>query len=155
MREYFLTPLPFQSRGFFDLLTLRSPRTRSILPETSQNLTKVLKATSLFRIEYEGDSKLQKCLSQHRIACILVLFLTVHHAFSSVRTYTLVRIVNKYLRCLKAVKLDFGKTTTEKIGFYFLTYELNQRRIPLVKMVNGVEEVLILLFVAFEYEYLF
>ena len=28
-------------------------------------------------------------------------------------------------------------------------------RIPLVKMVNGVEEVLILLFVAFEYEYLF
>jgi len=123
--------------------------------ETSQNLTKVLKATSLFRIEYEGDSKLQKCLSQHRIACILVLFLTVHHAFSSVRTYTLVRIVNKYLRCLKAVKLDFGKTTTEKIGFYFLTYELNQRRIPLVKMVNGVEEVLILLFVAFEYEYLF
>ena len=123
--------------------------------ETSQNLTEVLKASSLFRIEYEGDSKLQKCLSQHRIACILVLFLTVHHAFSSVRTYTLVRIVNKYLRCLKAVKLDFGKTTTEKIGFYFLTYELNQRRIPLVKMVNGVEEVLILLFVAFEYEYLF
>ena len=55
---------------------------------------------------------------------------------------------------MKAVKLDFGKTTTEKIGFYFLTYELNQRRIPLVKMVNGVEEVLILLFVAFEYEYL-
>ena len=123
--------------------------------ETSQNLTKVLKATSLFRIEYEGDSKLQKCLSQHRTVCILVFFLPAHHAFSSVRTYTLVRIVNKYLRWLKAVKFDFWKNGTKKIGFYFFTYECCRRRLPLVKMVNGVEEVLILLFVAFEYEYLF
>jgi hypothetical protein len=74
----------------------------------------------LFRIEYEGDSKLQKCLTQHRIACILVFFLTVHHAFSSVRTYTLVRIVNKYLRCLKAVKLDFWKNDDGKNRFLFL-----------------------------------
>ena len=89
----FLDPLPFQSRGFFDLLTLRSPRTllfRFFLRNEATNLTKVLKATSLFRIEYAGDSKLQKCLTQHRIDCILVFFLTVHHAFSSVRTYTLV-----------------------------------------------------------------
>ena len=88
--------------------------------ETSQNLTKVLKASSLFRIEYEGDSKLQKCLSQHRIVCILVFFLTAHHSFSSVRTYTLVRIVNKYLRWLKAVKLDFWKNDDEKNRFLFL-----------------------------------
>ena len=50
----------------------------------------------------------------------------------------------------------FGKTTTTiKIGFYFFTYEWSRRRLPLIKMINGVEEVLILLFTAFRYEYLF
>ena len=49
----------------------------------------------------------------------------------------------------------FGKTTTKKIGFYFFTYEWSRRRLSLIKMINGVEEVLILLFTAFEYEYLF
>ena len=50
----------------------------------------------------------------------------------------------------------FGKTTTTiKIGFYFFTYEWSRRRLPLIKMINGVEEALILLFTAFGYEYLF
>ena len=50
----------------------------------------------------------------------------------------------------------FGKTTTTiKIGFYFFTYECCLRQFPLIKMVNGVEKVLILLFTAFGYEYLF
>ena len=50
----------------------------------------------------------------------------------------------------------FGKTTTTiKIGFYFFTYEWSRRRLPLIKMINGVEEVLILLLTAFRYEYLF
>jgi len=50
----------------------------------------------------------------------------------------------------------FGKTTTTiKIGFYFFTYEWSRRRLPLIKMINGVEEALILLFTAFRYEYLF
>jgi len=47
------------------------------------------------------------------------------------------------------------KTTTKKIGFYFFTYEWSRRRFSLIKMINGVEEVLILLFAAFRYEYLF
>ena len=58
---------------------------------------------------------------------------------------------------------DFGnfsrplekKTTTIKIGFYFFTYEWSRRRLSLIKMIHGVEEVLILLFTAFRYEYLF
>jgi len=50
----------------------------------------------------------------------------------------------------------FGKTTTTiKIGFYFFTYEWSRRRLSLIKMINGVKEVLILLFTAFRYEYLF
>jgi len=50
----------------------------------------------------------------------------------------------------------FGKTTTTiKIGFYFFTYEWSRRRLPLIKMINGVEEALILLFTAFRYAYLF
>ena len=40
-------------------------------------------------------------------------------------------------------------------GFYFFTYEWSRRRLSLIKMINGVEEVLILLFTAFRYEYLF
>jgi len=47
------------------------------------------------------------------------------------------------------------KTTTEKIGFYFFTYEWSRRRLSLIKMINGVEEASIPLFTAFEYEYLF
>ena len=47
------------------------------------------------------------------------------------------------------------KTTTKKIGFYFFTYEWSRRRLSLIKMINGVEEALILLFAAFRYEYLF
>ena len=63
-------------------------------------------------------------------------------------TYTKVRNFGNFLRPL-------GKTTTKKIGFYFFTYEWSRRRLPLIKMINGVEEVLILLFTAFGYEYLF
>ena len=48
-----------------------------------------------------------------------------------------------------------GKTTTKKIGFYFFTYEWSRRRLSLIKMINGVEEALVLLFTAFRYEYLF
>ena len=51
---------------------------------------------------------------------------------------------------------DFWKkTTTKKIGFYFFTYEWSRRRLSLIKMINGVEEALILLFAAFKYENLF
>merc|ERR1711965_1006942 len=52
---------------------------------------------------------------------------------------------------------DFWKktTTTKKIGFYFFTYEWSRRRLSLITMIHGVEEVLILLFTAFGYEYLF
>ena len=47
----------------------------------------------------------------------------------------------------------FRKTTTTiKIGFYFFTYEWSRRRLPLIKMINGIEEALILLFTAFGYE---
>ena len=48
-----------------------------------------------------------------------------------------------------------GKRRRTKIGFYFFTYEWSRRRLPLIKMIHGVEEVLILLFTAFGYEYLF
>ena len=45
---------------------------------------------------------------------------------------------------------DFWKNDDEIIiGFYFFTYECCRRRLPLIKMINGVEEVLILLFTAF------
>ena len=47
------------------------------------------------------------------------------------------------------------KNDDEKIGFYFFTYEWSRRRLSLIKMINGVEEALILLFTAFRYEYLF
>ena len=47
------------------------------------------------------------------------------------------------------------KTTTIKIGFYFLTYECCRRQFPLIKMINGLEEALLLLFAAFGYDYLF
>ena len=52
---------------------------------------------------------------------------------------------------------DYWKktTTTIKIGFYFFTYECCRRRLPLIKMIHGVEEVVVLLFTAFRYEYLF
>ena len=46
----------------------------------------------------------------------------------------------------------FWKENGAKIGFYFFTYEWSRRRLPLIKMINGVEEVLILLFTAFGYE---
>ena len=47
------------------------------------------------------------------------------------------------------------KRRRSKIGFYFFTYEWSRRRLSLIKMINGVEEALILLFTAFKYEYLF
>ena len=49
----------------------------------------------------------------------------------------------------------FGKTTTKKIGFYFFTYECCRRRLLLIKRDNAGEEVSILLFSAFGYEYLY
>ena len=49
----------------------------------------------------------------------------------------------------------YSLSSADKIGFYFFTYECCRRRLPLIKMINGVEEVLILLFTAFGYEYLF
>ena len=56
---------------------------------------------------------------------------------------------------LRELLATSGKTTTKKIGFYFFTYEWSRRRLPLIKMINGIEEVLMLLFTAFRYEYLF
>ena len=50
-------------------------------------------------------------------------------------------------------KTAYGATI--KIGFYFLTYEWSRRRLSLIKMINGAEVALILLFTAFRYEYLF
>ena len=47
------------------------------------------------------------------------------------------------------------KRRRKKIGFYFLTYEWSRRRLSLIKMINGAEVALILLFTAFRYEYLF
>ena len=61
---------------------------------------------------------------------------------------------NKKQLCLNS-QPTLGKTTTEKIGFYFFTYEWSRRRLSLIKMINGVKEALILLFPAFRYEYLF
>ena len=51
-------------------------------------------------------------------------------------------------------RIKIGRRTI-KIGFYFFTYECCRRRVPLIKTIHGVEEVLILLFTAFRYEYLF
>jgi len=67
-------------------------------------------------------------------------------------TYTKVRNFGNFSRLLE--KKTIGDQRI-KIGFYFLTYEWSRRRLPLIKMINGVEEVLILLFTAFRYEYLF
>ena len=61
---------------------------------------------------------------------------------------------NKKQLCLNS-QPTLGKTTTKKIGFYFFTYEWGRRRLLLIKMINGVDEVLMLLFTAFGYEYLF
>ena len=49
----------------------------------------------------------------------------------------------------------FFPGVTIKIGFYFFTYECCRRRLSLIKVINRVKEVLILLFTAFGYEYLF
>jgi hypothetical protein len=56
---------------------------------------------------------------------------------------------------LRELLATSGKTTTKKIGFYFFTYEWNRRRLSLIKMIHGVEEVLIVLFTAFGYKNLF
>ena len=46
------------------------------------------------------------------------------------------------------------KNTIENVYFFF-THERCRRRLPLIKMINGGEEVFVLLFSALEYEYLF
>ena len=51
--------------------------------------------------------------------------------------------------------MTFGKKNESGNCFYFFTYEWSRRRLSLIKMINGVEEVLILLFTAFGYENLF
>ena len=63
-------------------------------------------------------------------------------------TYTKVRNFGNFSRLLE-------KRRRKKSGFYFLTYEWSRRRLSLIKMINGVEEALVLLFTAFGYEYLF
>jgi len=51
---------------------------------------------------------------------------------------------------------DFWKKKRRlKPVFYFFTYECYRRRLSLIKIINGVDEVLILLFTAFGYENLF
>ena len=50
-------------------------------------------------------------------------------------------------------KTAYGATI--KIGFYFLTYEWSRRRLSLIKVIHGEEEVLMFLFTTFKYEYLF
>ena len=64
-------------------------------------------------------------------------------------TYTNVRNFGNFSRLREKRRRQL------KIGFYFFTYEWSRRRLSLIKMINGVEEVLILLFTAFGYEYLF
>ena len=64
-------------------------------------------------------------------------------------TYTNVRNFGNFSRLREKRRRQL------KIGFYFFTYEWSRRRLSLIKMINGVEEVLILLFTAFRYEYLF
>ena len=46
------------------------------------------------------------------------------------------------------------KNAIENVYFFF-THERCRRRLPLIKMINGGEEVFVLLFSALEYEYLF
>ena len=46
------------------------------------------------------------------------------------------------------------KNTIENVYFFF-THERCRRRLPLIKMINGGEEVFVLLFSTLEYEYLF
>ena len=65
-------------------------------------------------------------------------------------TYTKVRNFGNFSRLLEK-----KRRRRSKIGFYFLTYVWSRRRLSSIKMINGVEEVLILLFAAFGYEYLF
>ena len=48
----------------------------------------------------------------------------------------------------------FGKNGIDN-GFSFLTYECCRRRLPSIKMINVVEEVVVLLFTAFEHVCLF
>ena len=64
-------------------------------------------------------------------------------------TYTKVRNFGNFSR------LREKRRRRLKFGFYFFTYEWSRRRLSLIKMINGVEEVLILPFSAFGYEYLF
>ena len=59
--------------------------------------------------------------------------------------YSNVRNFGKLPR-LRETSATSGKTTTKKIGFYFFTYEWSRRRLPLIKMINGVEEVFVFLF---------
>ena len=47
-----------------------------------------------------------------------------------------------------------GKNAIENVYFFF-TYERCRRRLSSIKMINGAEELLILLSTAFGYEYLF
>ena len=64
--------------------------------------------------------------------------------------YTKVRNFGNFSRLLEK-----KRRRRSKIGFYFLTYVWSRRRLSLIKMIHGVKEVLILLFTAFRYEYLF
>ena len=48
-----------------------------------------------------------------------------------------------------------GKNAIENGSFFFFTYERCRRRLSSIKMINGAEELLILLSTAFGYEYLF
>ena len=50
--------------------------------------------------------------------------------------------------------MTFGKNESANY-FYFFTYEWSRRRLSLIKVINRAEEVFVLLFVAFDYEYLF
>ena len=65
-------------------------------------------------------------------------------------TYTKVRNFGNFSRLLEK-----KRRRRLKIGFYFFTYEWSRRRLLLIKMIKGLEEVLILLFTAFGYEYFF
>ena len=65
-------------------------------------------------------------------------------------TYTKVRNFGNFSRLLEK-----KRRRRSKIGFYFLTYECCWRQLSLIKMIHGVEKVLMLLCTAFGYEYLF
>ena len=66
------------------------------------------------------------------------------------QNYTKVRNFGNFSRLLEK-----KRRRRLKIGFYFFTYEWSRRRLSLNKMINGIEEVLMLLFTAFRYGYLF